>query len=597
MRPERTGSGRWWSAGWDGREFWTSRPAYVELYGDARRTVIIQGVLRHDGAPLSAAQVLASLALDLEPEQVMGNGTIVVIDRPGRRLWAYRTMLGTAEVYWWSDKGRLLCTDNLGAMAALLPEPRLCEQALPLHFIYRSVPGHLTYLRDVHRLGPGELLTWQDGSGEVRLRRDLRTLAPERQVGIEPSSISNFSATLASTIAEYERAAARRGTGVAILLSGGLDSSLMVLAAGAGGRKPVALTTITQRTAELEREIVYARQAAERLQAEHRFVEAGRMDYAEALIETIKVLGQPPHHESTVNGLVSSRELARQEPGLGLLLHGQGADALHGLNVAAAIQYAERCPAWSLPVLRLAANMLGHVAPTKVPGAHAAAAMLSALRTPESPLHPANAQAAYTDWAAMEQAFGCQALREAMGYRREWAARYADAETVTEQVQMIDLLSDAWDTACLTRQVGLAHGREIAFPFLDEAVVSASLAFNPRVRFAAGRRTKPVLKAALAAGTSRAFADRPKLSGGFPSALFEEMRSGSLADLVHSIQRPGFVSRELFEQKKERPDWFTWNLLTFDLWEKLVLRARETSQSPTAISGSMSMRDDKDKDA
>ena len=274
---------------------------------------------------------------------------------------------------------------------------------------------------------------------------------------------------------------------MAILLSGGVNSSLMVLAAGGSGRKPVALTTITQRTAELEREIVYAKQAAERLQAEHRFVEAGRMDYAEALIETIKVLGQPPHHESTVNGWISSRELARQEAGLGLLLHGQGADALHGLNVAAGIQYAERCPAWSLPVLRLAANMLGHVAPSKASGAHAAAAMLGALRTPESPLHPANAQAAYTDWAAMKQAFGCQALREAMGYRREWAARYADAETVTEQVQMIDLLSDAWDTACLTRQVGLSHGREIAFPFLDEAVVSASLAFKARVRFAAGR--------------------------------------------------------------------------------------------------------------
>ena len=152
---------------------------------------MIQGVLRHDGAPLSAAKVLASPGLDLEPEQVTGNGTIVVIDRADRQLWAYRTMLGTAEVYWWSDKGRLLCADNLGAMAALLPDPRLCEQALPLHFIYRSVPGHLTYLHDVHRLGPGELLTWQDGSAEIRLRRDLRALVPERQVGIDPSSIAN----------------------------------------------------------------------------------------------------------------------------------------------------------------------------------------------------------------------------------------------------------------------------------------------------------------------------------------------------------------------------------------------------------------------
>src|SRR5262245_24138725 len=411
MDPERTGSERCWSAGWDGREFWTSRPPYVELHRNARRTVVIQGVLRHDGAPLSAAKVLASPGLELEPKQVTGNGTIVVIDRADRRLWAYRTMLGTAEVYWWSHQGRLLCADNLGAMAALLPEPRACEQALPLHFIYRSVPGRLTYLRDVHRLGPGELLTWQDGSVDIRLRRDLRALAPQRQVGIDRDSIRTFLATLASTIADYERAAAQRGTGAAILLSGGVDSSLMVLAAAASGRKPVALTTITKRSAELEREIAYARQAAERLQAEHRFVEAGRMDDAEALIETIKVLGQPPHHESTVNGLVGARELARQEAGLGRLLHGQGADALHGLNVAARIQYAERCPAWSVAVLRLAANMLGHVVPTKAAGAHAAAAMLGALRTPDSPLHPANQQAAYTDWAATEQAFGGQTVR------------------------------------------------------------------------------------------------------------------------------------------------------------------------------------------
>jgi hypothetical protein len=72
MHPERTGHWRCWNVGWDGREFWTSQPTYVELHGDARRTVMIQGVLRYDGAPLSAAKVLASPALDREPEQVTG---------------------------------------------------------------------------------------------------------------------------------------------------------------------------------------------------------------------------------------------------------------------------------------------------------------------------------------------------------------------------------------------------------------------------------------------------------------------------------------------------------------------------------------------
>jgi hypothetical protein len=58
------------------------------------------------------------------------------------------------------------------------------------------------------------------------------------------------------------------------------------------------------------------------------------------------------------------------------------------------------------------------------------------------------------------------------------------------------------------------------------------------------------------------------------------------------IKRPGFVSHELFEQERA-----AWNVPTFDLWEKLVLRARATSPSAKAMSGSLSIDEGKDEGA
>ena len=41
--------------------------------------------------------------------------------------------------------------------------------------------------------------------------------------------------------------------------------------------------------------------------------------------------------------------------------------------------------------------------------------------------------------------------------------------------------------------------------------------------------------------------------------------------MVQEIERPGFITRADFEQKIRQPDWFTWNMLTLDLFKKYVL--------------------------
>ena len=53
-----------------------------------------------------------------------------------------------------------------------------------------------------------------------------------------------------------------------------------------------------------------------------------------------------------------------------------------------------------------------------------------------------------------------------------------------------------------------------------------------------------------------------------------DIRQQSLRDLVLDIDRPGFLSKADFEALLDRPDWFLWNLLTFDIFQKRVLNQR-----------------------
>ena len=56
------------------------------------------------------------------------------------------------------------------------------------------------------------------------------------------------------------------------------------------------------------------------------------------------------------------------------------------------------------------------------------------------------------------------------------------------------------------------------------------------------------------------------------------MKRGLLRDMVCSIERPGYMSVADFEQKRDEPDWLTWNLLNLDLFQKRIVGASSTTR-------------------
>jgi hypothetical protein len=61
-------------------------------------------------------------------------------------------------------------------------------------------------------------------------------------------------------------------------------------------------------------------------------------------------------------------------------------------------------------------------------------------------------------------------------------------------------------------------------------------------------------------------------SSAFVQAIIPWMREGSLRPLVQEIDRPGYISQSDFQKVLDEPDWFTWNLLTLDLFIKYGLK-------------------------
>jgi hypothetical protein len=228
---------------------------------------------------------------------------------------------------------------------------------------------------------------------------------------------------------------------------------------------------------------------------------------------------------------------------------------------------------WPPSLLGLLGKLLKPISQSKSYGATKAAQILREKKDLNSPHQFLNAVGLYTDWKTMAGCFSQTEIGQAFTMKRLLGYYYHESELLVEQLNVLDLVTDGIDPACVVNQFGLYHGKQFVFPYSDESVVKATFDFKPRARYTHGHRVKPILKAALENQLPGAGTNQPKgWSGMGEETLFGWMRDGELSELVREIERPGFINQKDFEQKLENPDWFTWSMLTLDLFNKLVLK-------------------------
>jgi len=454
-------------------------------------------------------------------------------------------------------------------LKALLQLPGLAREVdlaqIDAFLALQYVPGPETALRGIRKLPPGHVLVWERG-----------TVTLERYWRLEPEQAERSDEEWLERVRGSVRAAVRRrliaDVPLGALLSGGIDSSVIVALMAEASSEPVRTFTIGFPDSRYD-ERKYARAVAERYGTLHEELEV-ELD-AQALLPRVAwAFDEPFGDEAALPSLLVS-ELAREH--VTVALAGDGGDeAFAGYERYLAHGLAAK--AGRLPVLpALGAKALralpsGRNEPRSAAFRVARLAELAAAPRREryarllEVFSPELRSRLWTESARPEryepQVPGGDGIRE---------LQHHDIETYLPG----DLLVKA-DLA------SMAHSLELRSPFLDHEVLTLGVSLPDRLR-TKGLEGKVALRRAFAAELPKRVAGRGKTGFGVPlGRWFREDLRELASDLLLDRRarergqfRPAEVERLLREHVDGRRDHGhrLWCLLMLELWQRFYVES------------------------
>jgi asparagine synthase (glutamine-hydrolysing) len=247
---------------------------------------------------------------------------VALWDRRRRRLVVARDAMGIKPVYYALGSGQLLFGSEIRAILAGADRTfDVDPDAVNLFLRYRFTPAPLTVYKGIHKLAAGTMLVVE--AGAARVSRWYRfTPTPFEQPPKDAEAIECLTAI-------YQRATKRQllsDVPVGLLLSGGLDSGLLLsLMSKAGRRWPTF--TIGYGKSFKDDELVDAEATAAAFAADHTAVFLTREQFEGSLGRIIAQLEEPVAASSVVPMYFVSQR-ARQD--VKVAINGQGPDELFG---------------------------------------------------------------------------------------------------------------------------------------------------------------------------------------------------------------------------------------------------------------------------
>ena len=503
-----------------------------------------------------------------------GMFAVAIWDAPAERLVLARDRLGKKPLLWSRlPDGTLAFASELQALLQLDSLPRELDfGALDAYLALGYVPAPRTIVRGVHKLPPGHVLVFEDG--RERLERYWRAEAhPEPGVSDE-EWLERVRDTVATAV--RERLAADVPLGV--LLSGGIDSSIVVALTARESTEPVRTFSVGFPDARYD-ERSYARAVAERYGTVHEelLVDA---DPTAAVERLAAALGEPLGDEAALPTFLIC-EQARQH--VTVALTGDGGDE----SFAGYERYAAH---------RLAARA-GRVPPLARAGARLLRATPRGRREPRSAAFRA---ARFLEMAAAPAALRYGQLLEVFtpAARRELVATGvgpvpagellgAPREPGLRGLQLLDVETYLPDDLLVKSDLAsMAHSLELRSPLLDRKVLELGLALPDHLK-QRGRTGKVALRRAFADALPPEVAVRGKTGFGVPIGRWlredlSELARDVLLDATareRGLVRPAAVE-QLLDEHALGVDHAQrlWCLLMLELWLRAHVDARRPSE-------------------
>src|SRR3954466_12859283 len=262
-------------------------------------------------------------------ERFFGMFAFAVWERDSGRVVLARDRLGIKPLYLAETSDGLRFASTLPALLAGGGLDTSIHPAALHHYMswHAVVPPPLTILKGIRKLAPATILTIEpDGRQVEQVYWKVEIGAPRSASGVTEHEWRE------QVLATLDIAAERRliaDVPVGVLLSGGLDSSLLVALLARKGNKDIKTFSIGFESVGgvTGDEFKYSDLIAQRFGTEHHQIQVSAQDLLEALPGTIHAMSEPMMSHDAVAFYLLSREVAKH---VKVVQSGQGADEVFG---------------------------------------------------------------------------------------------------------------------------------------------------------------------------------------------------------------------------------------------------------------------------
>ncbi len=502
-------------------------------------------------------------------EKLRGMFAVALWDGRSERLVIARDRFGIKPLYYSTANGKLIFASEL---KSILRSPdfngQISLDAVEAFLAFNSVPAPLTIFEEVKKLPAGHLLV-ADRNG-VQISSYARP---------KPAPADSLLAGTAEELAEQMRDCMRDSVKahlvadvpVGVLLSGGVDSSLLTALASEQSNDRVSTFTIgfeEQSYNEIER----ARMIAKRYDTDHHELTL-RPDAAELLSTLARTFDEPFADSSALPTYLVSKLAANH---IKVVLSGEGADELFGGYYT----YAADMLAPRLALLAKISRPIVERIPSsssKVSFEYKAKRFARSASLPPLERHHGWKEIFSSDARSELLTRDRSDTTDPVDLLRE---RYAETEGCDElsRLQDVDIgiyLVD--DLLVKTDRASMAHSLEARVPFLDPVVADFALAL-PRRQKVSGLSKKRLMRRAAEPLVGKEITNAKKQGFSIPAAAWlrgelEPFAREVLAPEV--IHRQGFFNSDtvtkLLDNHVARRDDYSrqiWSLLSFTLWHE-----------------------------
>ena len=554
-----------------------------EIYGflELRKELESRG---HQFRTHSDTEVIVHLYEEMGADcitRLRGMFAIALWDTRKKSLLLARDRLGKKPLYYAQKDGRLFFGSEIKTMLAVAPELAEVDAEGVLQFFYYGyIPDPYSAFRNIRQLPPGHLAEYRDGKIHVRQYWDV----PAYGVN-DPGSDEACLDELERRLAEAVRIRMISDVPLGALLSGGVDSSIVVALMARESTAPVKTFSIGFRKADFN-EAAYARMVAEKFGTDHHELVIDP-DINE-ILSRLSVMMEEPFGDSSMIPTYCVSQLARQH--VTVALSGDGGDELFAgydrYVVNLRRQRFEVIPSWIGKAYR---NHVYPRLPLRVKGRKLAWNITLASR--DRYLDGVSfLPALRRERGLFSEDFLAEAERKADPFQQ--FEQYYDEAPASDQLSRLMYLDTktylTGDILAKVDRMSMANSLEMRCPILDHVFVEWVASLPVKYKFRNGTRKFLLKRLAERLGVPSELLHRRKQ--GFALPLVHWMRNELKDGLVGILLEPRTLQRGYFKQEGVRSlldehlrgrrdhSFVLWMLLVFELWHRNFLEARWAAQ-------------------